>query len=110
MRFHPLRLLQQFPSHEQNRENTNHRVRKEKGRYIPLAWQKYGVATDESHNEAACESIPGQVGLKDAFIREAVAGEALSFAGPLEADEGVGHDGEVDQLGGRDLWPLALHN
>ena len=36
-------------------------------------------------------------------MREGVAREALRLAGAHEADEGVGHDGEVDELRGCDL-------
>ena len=100
---HKLRLLQQFPPNKQNREHPNHRVREQKGRDVPHSGEEDRIATDESHDEAAGQSIVGEVRLEFAPVGEFVAGEALGFAGFAEADEGEGHDREVDELASRDL-------
>lgn len=67
-----------------------------------LTTKEHGIATDKSHNKAACQGVVSGEWLPEAFVREQVAIEALGVTGALPLDKCEGHDGEVDELAGGD--------
>lgn len=99
----PFRPLVKFPEDEQDREDANHGIRKEKGGNAPLSRQKDGVATNKGHDETSTERVPCEVRLEPAFVGQRISRYALCIASLLEADEGEGHYGEIDELRSCDL-------
>lgn len=99
VRLLPLRFLDDFPSDEQDGKQADHEVGEQKGRHIPIGRQKHGVAIDERHDEAAGETVPGEVGLAPALVGQSVAVKALGLAGAIPEDEGHAHARVIDQLG-----------
>ena len=69
----PLRLLVELPENEQDREDTDHGVRKEKGRNAPLPGQEDGVAAHKGHDETSGQRVPCEVRLEAAFVGQRVS-------------------------------------
>lgn len=56
----PLRLLDEFPAEEQDREYANHGVTKEECRYIPESRQEDRISAYESHDEGTDQRVIGR--------------------------------------------------
>ena len=77
-------------------------LRERECRHVPVTLQKHRIAAHESHNETPCQSIPRDIRLAEALVRQGFAIKALRIARLLEADEREAHDAEIDELRRRD--------
>ena len=95
--------FQELPPKVQQREHSDHRVRKEERRELPVALDEDREAVQQRHDYAARHCIPRQEWLHSAFVWKCIPRDALCLASFFEPCVGESNDGEVDQLRCGDL-------
>ena len=101
-RLPPLRLLEQLPPKEQNREQPNHEVAEQESRHVPLSGQEDWVSAHEGHDHGADHAHVCCARLHDGFVGKGVAVYVLGAESTAPAEEGGAGDAVVDELGGGD--------
>lgn len=97
-RLHPLRPLQQLPSHEEARKDGDHHVAEQEGGHVPFPRQEDRVPAHEDHDEAARQRVGRRVRLEPGGVGQGGTIDRLGDASTAEGEERVGHDAEVDEL------------
>ena len=69
MRLVPLGLLEEFPSEEENGENSHHQVAEQEVGHIPEAVEEDRVSANERHDHGTGQGIPCRIWLPERRVR-----------------------------------------
>lgn len=97
-RFFHLCAVYNLPTKVQDWKHSNHRIREEKGRDIPIPRQKDSIAAYKSHDCRGNQRNIGSIGLPPTLVWERFSWNTLGYHSFPKTGIGKGDDGKVDKL------------